>query len=141
MSIEEDFVKSITAEWTTIIESVDIDGWTRPVDNVKTLLQLDRCHINFLLEDLSKDEKFVPIDGKTQKTYRRWSSKLIPIFEDILGDKEDTIPNSSFTEFKFRSGWGESLDYSVWRISIIFNIKGMMAKHRERKIDELLNGK
>jgi hypothetical protein len=141
MSIEEDFVKLITTEWTTIIESVDIDGWTRPVDNVKTLLQLDRCHINFLLEDLSKDEKFVPIDGKTQKTYRKWSSKLIPIFEDILGNKEDTIPNSSFTEFKFRSGWGESLEYSVWRISIIFNIKGMMAKHRERKIDELLNGK
>ena len=138
MSVEEDFVKLITAEWTTIIESVDVDGWTRPVDNVKTFFQLDKCHINFLLEDLSKDEKFVPIDGKTQKTYRKWSSKLIPIFEDILGNKEDTVPNSSFTEFKFRSGWGESLDYSVWRISIIFNIKGMMAKHRERKIDELL---
>ena len=138
MSVEEDFVKLITAEWTTIIESVDVDGWTRPVDKVKTVFQLDRCYINFLLEDLSKDEKFVPIDGKTQKTYRKWSSKLIPIFEDILGNKEDTVPNSSFTEFKFRSGWGESLDYSVWRISIVFNIKGMMAKHRERKIDELL---
>ena len=138
MSVEEDFVKLITAEWTTIIESVDVDGWTRPVDNVKTFFQLDKCHINFLLEDLSKDEKFVPIDGKTQKTYRKWSSKLLPIFEDILGNKEDTIPNSSFTEFKFRSGWGESLDYSVWRIGIIFSIKGMMAKHRERKIDQLL---
>jgi hypothetical protein len=138
MSVEEDFVKLITAEWTTIIESVDVDGWTRPVDNVKTVFQLDKCHINFLLEDLSKDEKFVPIDGKTQKIYRKWSSKLIPIFEDILGNKEDTIPNSSFTEFKFRSGWGESFDYSVWRIGIIFSIKGMMAKHRERKIDELL---
>ena len=138
MSVEEDFVKLITAEWTTIIESVDVDGWTRPVDNVKTFFQLDKCHINFLLEDLSKDEKFVPIDGKTQKTYRKWSSKLIPIFEDILGNKEDTIPNSSFTECKFRSGWGESLDYSVWRIGIIFSIKGMMAKHRERKIDQLL---
>lgn len=138
MSVEEDFVKLITAEWTTIIESVDVDGWTRPVDNVKTFFQLDKCHINFLLEDLSKDEKFVPIDGKTQKTYRKWSSKLLPIFEDILGNKEDTVPNSSFTEFKFRSGWGESLDYSVWRIGIIFSIKGMMAKHRERKIDELL---
>jgi len=138
MSVEEDFVKLITAEWTTIIESVDVDGWTRPVDNVKTFFQLDKCHINFLLEDLSKDEKFVPIDGKTQKTYRKWSSKLLPIFEDILGNKEDTVPNSSFTEFKFRSGWGESLDYSVWRIGIIFSIKGMMAKHRERKIDQLL---
>lgn len=138
MSVEEDFVKLITAEWTTIIESVDVDGWTRPVDKVKTVFQLDKCHINFLLEDLSKDEKFVPIDGKTQKTYRKWSSKLIPIFEDILGNKEDTVPNSSFTEFKFRSGWGESLDYSVWRIGIIFSIKGMMAKHRERKIDQLL---
>ena len=138
MSVEEDFVKLITAEWTTIIESVDVDGWTRPVDNVKTFFQLDKCHINFLLEDLSKDEKFVPIDGKTQKTYRKWSSKLLPIFEDILGNKEDTVPNSSFTEFKFRSGWGESLDYSVWRIGIIFSLKGMMAKHRERKIDQLL---
>lgn len=141
MSADRDFVKIITAEWTTLIESVEVDGFNRPVEKVRKHIDFERCYLSFILEDLSKDEKFVPIDGKTQKTYRRWSSKLIPIFEDILGDKEDTIPNSSFTEFKFRSGWGESLDYSVWRISIIFNIKGMMAKHRERKIDELLNGK
>ena len=138
MSAEEDFIKRITSEWTSIIESVDVDGWTRPVDKVNTRVVLDRCYINVLLEDLFKDEKFIPIDGKTQKTYRRWSSKLIPIFEDILGNKEDTVPNSSFTEFKFRSGWGESLEYSVWRISIVFNIPGMMSKHRQRKIDELL---
>ena len=138
MSVEEDFIKRITSEWTTIIESVDVDGWTRPVDKVNTRVEFDRCYINFLLEDLFKEEKFIPIDGKTQKTYRRWSSRLIPIFEDILGNKEDTVPNSSFTEFKFRSGWGESLDYSVWRISIVFNIPGMMSRHRQRKIDELL---
>jgi hypothetical protein len=138
MSAEEDFIKRITSEWTTIIESVDVDGWTRPVDMVKTQVQFDSCYIFFILEDLFKEEKFIPIDGKTQKTYRRWSSRLIPIFEDILGNKEDTVPNSSFTEFKFRSGWGESLDYSVWRISIVFNIPGMMSRHRQRKIDELL---
>jgi len=64
--------------------------------------------------------------------------KLLPIFEDILGNKEDTIPNSSFTEFKFKSGWGESLEYSVWRLYIVFNIHEMIARQREIKINQLL---
>jgi hypothetical protein len=138
MSVEDDFIKSIKADWINIIESVDVDGWRRPVEKVNTQIQNNKCYFNFLLEDLCKDDKFVPIDGSTQKTYRKWSSKLLPIFENILGNKEDTIPNSSFTEFKFKSGWGESLEYSVWRLYIVFNIHEMIAKQREIKINQLL---
>ena len=141
MSADRDFVKIITAEWTTLIESVEVDGFNRPVEKVRKHIDFERCYLSFILEDLSQDDRFIPIDENTKKTYRKWGDKLVRIFENILGEKDKTVPNSSFTEFKFRSGWGESLEYSVWRLSIVFNIPGMMAKHRERKIDELLNGK
>jgi hypothetical protein len=136
---EKDFIDKITKEWSTIIETVEVDGWYRPIDQIKTnIVDFGICHLNFLLEDMCKDDKFLPIDNsRISKLYRRWGHKTLEIFEDILGDKEDTIPNSSFTEFKFRSGWGISIDYSTWRMSIVFNIQGMMAKQREIKIDNL----
>ena len=138
MSADRDFVSMITAEWTALIESVEIDGFIRPVEKVRKHIDFERCYLSFLLEDLTKDDRFVPIDENTKKTYRKWGDKLVRIFENILGEKEKTIPNSSFTEFKFSSGWGESMDYSVWRFSVVFNIPGMMARHRQMKIDELL---
>lgn len=138
MSTEKDFVKMITTEWITLIESVEVDGFNRPVEKIRENIDLERCYLSFILEDLSKDERFVPIDDNTKKTYRKWGDKLVRIFENILGEKETTVPNSSFTEFKFGSGWGESMEYSVWRFSVVFNIPGMMARHRQMKIDELL---
>jgi len=137
MSSKEDFIDKIKLEWISIIESVDFDGWRRPIEKVNTHIENERCYLNFQLEDLCKGDKFIPIDGNNQKIYRKWGNKVITIFEEILGDKEDTIPNHSFTVFKFKSGWGESLEYGVWRLSIVFNINGMIAKDRERKIDNL----
>lgn len=139
MSIDRDFVKMIVSEWITLIESVEVDGFNRPVEKVRKHVDFERCYLSFMLEDLTKEDRFIPIDENTNKTYRKWGDKFVRVFEYILGEKETTVPNSSFTEFKFGSGWGESLEYSVWRISIVFNIPGMMARHREMKIDELLN--
>lgn len=135
---EKEFVEAITKEWSAVIEAIEVDGHTRPIEKVKTTIYHEECILGFLLEDLCKDDGFVPIDEHTKKTYRKWGSKAIEYFEPLLGEKEDTVPNSSFTEFTFRSGWGTALDYGVWRLSISFNVKGMMAKHRERKIDNLL---
>ena len=85
----------ITAEWTTLIESVEIDGFIRPVEKVRKHIDFERCYLSFTLEDLTKDDRFVPIDENTKKTYRKWGDKLVRVFENILGEKDKTVPNSS----------------------------------------------
>lgn len=136
---EDEFINAISEDWKSIIEAVEVDGFTRPVEKIEKYNSRNVCRLVYMLEDLCKDDQFVPIDGNTKKQYRKWGSKVLPIFEEILGDKEDTVPNSSFTEFQFRSGWGISLEYQIWRMEIMFNVKEMIAKQRERRIDELLS--
>jgi len=137
----EDIVKKIVNEWRDIIESIQIDDWSRKVESINYFRMENNCYkVNFNFP-LDYGELFHSslTDSERQLRMEKWNlqleKKFIKIFSDGINKYDDNWINTNTIRFN-----NDKVDYmnnQGYRFIVQFYPMGFIKQLRQDKLKEI----
>ncbi len=130
-----EFSKALIEKWRKIIESINVDGFSRKVDSVNYFRMNDRemeyCYkVNFNFDDVYDPEFYIPL---------KWDRELEKTFIDLFSDNYVIYPKDDKIgyEFIFKNN---KVDYMInqgYRFIVQFYPQGFISEARNEKLEKL----
>lgn len=150
----DEFVKQITNNWKEIIESINVDGYSRKVQSVDFFRmskyytgypEIEWCYkVVFNFEDGISGSLYSTLHPNTSnKSKHKWHKELENKFTMIFWNLGDLIryaapsPISNSGETKFENSKVDYMTNQGYRFIVQFYPQGFLSEFREEKLKEL----
>lgn len=150
----EELVRKIISKWEVIINSIEIDGYSRKVDSIDYFRMnkyyhnedtIEWCYkVNFNLNDklVNRESSFhagrqVEDDDANNGIKRKWNKELEDKFTKMFLRPGEAIPICANGETRFKNSKVDYMTNQGYRFIIQFYPQGFIIETREEKLNEL----
>lgn len=145
----EELAKKIVSKWEDMINSIEVDGYSRKVDSVDlfrmskyyynedTVEWCYKVNFNFISNDKLVNGASSFHDDANKVIRKKWNKELEDKFTEMFLCPDEVIPICANGETRFKNSKADYMTNQGYRFIIQFYPEGFISGIREEKLNQL----